>query len=170
MADNFTANPGSGGSVFAADDIAGVLTPRVKNQWGADGTCTDTSVAAPMPVQIIPLATGIGATPYNLISAASTNATSVKGSAGTLLGIQVININAAVRYLKFYNKATAPTVGSDTPVYTFTIPGATTGAGFVWPIPTAFATGIAFAVTTGSALADTGAVAAGDIVVNLAYV
>lgn len=51
MADNFVANAGSGGSTFASDDIASVQYPRVKPSWGADGTATDTSVAAPMPVQ-----------------------------------------------------------------------------------------------------------------------
>lgn len=51
MADNFVANAGSGGSTFAADDIGpGVLHPRVKVEWGADGTVNDTAVAAPMPV------------------------------------------------------------------------------------------------------------------------
>lgn len=52
MADNFVANAGSGGSTFASDDIGpGVQYPRVKPSWGADGSATDTSVAAPMPVQ-----------------------------------------------------------------------------------------------------------------------
>jgi hypothetical protein len=51
VADNFTANAGSGGSTFASDDIAGVQYPRVKPSWGADGSATDASVAAPMPVQ-----------------------------------------------------------------------------------------------------------------------
>lgn len=51
MADNFVANPGSGGSTFASDDISSVQYPRVKPSWGADGSATDTSVAAPMPVQ-----------------------------------------------------------------------------------------------------------------------
>lgn len=51
MADNFTANAGSGGSTFAADDITSVLYPRVKPSWGADGSATDASVAAPLPVQ-----------------------------------------------------------------------------------------------------------------------
>jgi hypothetical protein len=50
MADNFTANPGSGGSTFASDDISSVQYPRVKPSWGADGSATDTSYAAPMPV------------------------------------------------------------------------------------------------------------------------
>jgi len=51
MADNFTANAGSGGATFASDDVASVQYPRVKPSWGSDGSATDTSVAAPMPVQ-----------------------------------------------------------------------------------------------------------------------
>lgn len=113
-----------------------------------------------------------GATPYKLISAASTNATSVKGSGATLYGIQVFNVNAEERYLKLYNKATAPTVGTDTPVKVILIPGATTGSGTTVPLPAAgvaFGTGLAFALTTGIADSDTGAVAANEIVVNLDY-
>lgn len=51
MADNFVTNPGSGGSTFASDDIGSVQYPRVKVDWGADGTANDASVAAPLPVQ-----------------------------------------------------------------------------------------------------------------------
>lgn len=113
-----------------------------------------------------------GATPYKLISAASTNATSVKASVATLYGIQVYNTNAAARYLKLYNKASAPTVGTDTPVKVITIPGSTIGAGSNVSIPSvgvAFGTGLAFALTTGAADSDTGAVAANEIITNLDY-
>ena len=51
MADNFVTNPGSGGSTFASDDVGGVQYTRVKPSWGADGSATDASVAAPIPVQ-----------------------------------------------------------------------------------------------------------------------
>ncbi len=51
MADTFVANPGVGGNTFASDDISSVHYPRIKPSWGADGSATDTSVAAPMPVQ-----------------------------------------------------------------------------------------------------------------------
>lgn len=50
-ADNFVTNAGSGGSTFASDDISSVHYPRVKVTWGADGTATDASVAAPLPTQ-----------------------------------------------------------------------------------------------------------------------
>ena len=113
-----------------------------------------------------------GATPAMYISAASTNATSVKGSAGQIYMLTASNINAAVRYLKIYNKASAPTVGTDTPLLVFAIPGNTAGAGTNIPIPDcglAFSTGIAFAITTGVATSDTGAVAANELVVNIGY-
>lgn len=154
MADNFTANPGSGGSTFAADELAGsVLIPRIKLQVGPDGFAQDSW------------------TQTRLISAASTNATSVKASAGIVGFIYAVNLNAAVRFLKLYNKASAPTVGTDTPVATLPIPASTTGAGFQITIPVgvSFSTGIAFALTTGFLDSDTGAVAANEIFLWLGY-
>ena len=113
-----------------------------------------------------------GLTISRVISAASTNATSAKASVGQVFTIIAMNTNAAVRYLKLYNKASAPTVGTDTPVMTIPIPGNTAGAGFVLDtggMGIAFATGIALALTTGIADSDTGAVAANEIVVNILY-
>ena len=170
MADNFVANAGSGGSTFAADDISSVLYPRVKVSHGADGSATDVSTASPMPVQLIPQASS-GCSISRILSAASTNATSIKGSAGQVFGVFAINLNAAVKYLKFYNKATSPTVGTDTPVLTLPIPASTTGAGFWIGIPQgiAFGTGIACAITGAQADNDTTAVSAGEQVIHTFY-
>lgn len=57
-----------------------------------------------------------------LTSAATTNATSVKTSGGTIYNIVASNTGAAAAYLKIYNKASAPTVGTDIPVHTCVIP------------------------------------------------
>lgn len=52
MADNTTLNAGSGGDVIATDDIGGVKHQRVKVEWGADGSATDTNTGtAALPVQ-----------------------------------------------------------------------------------------------------------------------
>ena len=154
MADNYVANAGSGGSTFAADDISSVYYARVKVSVGSDGIAADCWTSA------------------RLISAASTNATSLKASAGVLGFIYAVNLNAAVRYLKLYNKASSPTVGTDTPVATLPIPASTTGAGFMLPMGPgiAFATGIAYALTTGAADSDTGAVAANEQFLLFGYV
>lgn len=103
-----------------------------------------------------------------LLAAASTNATSVKASAGQVYGWYLFNAATSTRYLKLYNKASAPTVGTDTPFMTIPIPaGGAANVEFTCGI--AFGTGIAFALTTGIADADTGALAASDVVVNLLY-
>lgn len=126
---------------------------------------------ATLPIAEQATATG-GYTPGKLNSAASTNATSVKASAGKLGFVSVTNINASPRYLKFYNKASAPTVGTDTPILVLLIPGNANGSGNNPAIPPQglnFSTGIAFAITTGAADSDTGAVALNDIIVNYGY-
>jgi len=51
MADNFNFTAGSG-SVGAADEISGVLYPRVKISQGADGSATDVSSDAPLNVTL----------------------------------------------------------------------------------------------------------------------
>jgi len=113
--------------------------------------------------------TRAGCTSNQLISGASTNATSVKASAGIVYAIYATNSNAAFRYLKLYNKASAPTVGTDTPQNVFGLPA--TGGGTIGIPQTGinFATGVALATTTGAANSDTGAVAANEILVMLCY-
>jgi len=46
MADNVTADPGTGGAVLAADDISSVFYPRAKLSLGADGTAVDAGAGA----------------------------------------------------------------------------------------------------------------------------
>lgn len=94
-------------------------------------------------------------------AAATTNATLAKASAGDLHITSGNNINAAIRYLKIYNKATAPVVGTDVPVITMALEPLKSfhvdwGGQY-------FSAGIAYALTTGAADADTGALTAGDI-------
>lgn len=141
---------------------------------------TNTSEAAPAAVRMLPAATFVfnGAT-FDRIkkpsaasritsAAASTNATVAKASAGDLFTAVGYNAAATLRYLKIYNKATAPTVGTDTPVLTLALPPT---AAFAFDFPSQyFSTGIAYALTTGVADSDTGALTAGDILaLNLAY-
>lgn len=101
-------------------------------------------------------------------AAASTNATVAKASAGDVFTVTAYNAAASVRYLKFYNKATAPTVGTDTPVLTIALQP--TAALNVNLQSQYFSTGIAYALTTGAADADTGALTLADIVgLNITY-
>lgn len=95
-------------------------------------------------------------------AAASTNATVAKDSPGILYSLIGFNAAASARYLKVYDKATAPTVGTDTPKLTITLP-ATTAFSIDWQMPIEFRAGISYALTTGVADNDTGALTAGDI-------
>lgn len=102
-------------------------------------------------------------------AAGTTNAAAVVGSAVDLFNIVGYNAATTVRYLKLYNKNGAPTVGTDTPF--LTIPLAPL-ASFVVPFSPGlyFSTGLSYALTTGAADADTGAVTAADIVgLNIVY-
>src|SRR4051812_37673095 len=50
MADNVTANAGSGGATFATDDDGTAHHPYSKLEFGADGTFTKVSTSNPLPV------------------------------------------------------------------------------------------------------------------------
>lgn len=125
------------------------------------GTVTVTST------RITPNAADGHSTHYHLISAASTNDTLVLTGARSIGLITATNINAAARYLKVYNKATAPT-SSDTPIMTILLkPGETTTIEGNSPIRVPLGLGIR--LTTGIAVADTGAVSAAEHSVSIAY-
>lgn len=119
-------------------------------------------------VNLTTQATG-GATSFTLISTASTNSTLVKASAGTLYMLTATNNSATVAFLKMYNKATAPTVGTDVPVLTYLLPA---NGGVMVPVPStgvSFSTGIGFALTGLATTADTTAVTLNQIQLNGAY-
>ena len=96
-------------------------------------------------------------------AAADTNATLVKASPGRVFRIRGQNAAAAAKYIKLYNKKTAPTVGTDTPV--LTIPVAASGIFDIdfGEIGVYFDTGIGFGITGANADNDTTALTLGDI-------
>ena len=85
----------------------------------------------------------------------------IKASGGKLMEITISNLTAATIYVKLYNKASAPTVGTDVPLATIPV----VAGGFVCydfgSVGKQFGLGIALAVTAGAAATDTAAVAAG---------
>jgi len=130
-------------------------------------TVQGASGATALPTTQTPSTSG-GYSVSRLLSAASTNATSVKASAGQVYGFYLFNSAAYTVFFKLYNKASAPTVGTDTPFMTIPIPA---GGGAVADFDggIAMGTGIAFAITKLIADTDTTVVAANDLAVNLFY-
>jgi hypothetical protein len=84
-----------------------------------------------------------------------------------LHAVIIANTTAAVKYVKFYDKATAPTVGTNTPAATIAAPASTTLV--LTPVDFPFRSGIGFGITGAFGDSDTTAVAAGDIILTLVY-
>jgi hypothetical protein len=103
---------------------------------------------------------------YSAISAASNNATVVKATPGKVYRVQVGNNNAAIRYLKLYEKATAPAPASDTPVLRYVLPAASSQQ---IAVDRHFAAGIAFVIVTGGADTNNDSTGATEVFVNFDY-
>lgn len=104
------------------------------------------------------------ASAFNLTSAATTNATLVKSSAGNLYEIDCSNTSASPVFLKLYNKASAPTVGTDTPLVTLVVPANAHLVQSFASLGKRFTTGIAYAITGLQVTTDTTAIAAGVLI------
>lgn len=113
--------------------------------------------------------TMVAGTAYSAVTTASTNAAIVKGSVGNLFELTISNPTATPAFVKLYNKALAPTVGTDVPVWTISIP-ATTDRQFSFSQPgKRFSGGIAIAVTAAAPATDT-AVAVAGIQIHGTYI
>lgn len=103
---------------------------------------------------------GIAASECIITSAASTNATNCKASAGNWYGYDLINTTTTTYYLRLYNLATSPTCSSATgfirsiPIPPASAAGGAGGAIRITTVPIAYATGIAFCLTGGAASTD----------------
>ena len=117
-------------------------------------------------VNIDPATSG-GLTTYHLVSAASTNATSVKGSAGQVFGWYIYNSNAAARKVTFHNASGTPTAGASV-FFSLVIPPLS-GANVFNETGIAFSSGIGITTVTGLADSDSTGVALNDLVINIFY-
>jgi hypothetical protein len=118
-----------------------------------------------IPINLQPTTSG-GSTPYVNLDLGTTGQV-VKNGAGQVYNYYLYNNAATTRYVKFYDKGTAPTSG-DTPVWTLGIP-AGSAANVAFPNGIAFASGISLRGTTLVANNDNTAPSANDLVVNLGY-
>jgi hypothetical protein len=158
---------------ISAGTTAGVIefltqaTPALTNNLVlASGTNTIGNVG------LAPQTTG-GLSSVKVISAASNNATLVKSTAGQVYNIQAFNTATSVRYLKLYNKTSAPAPATDTGstvlLASYLIPA--NGSGLVVEISNgmAFSAGIGLAVVTGMADSDNTSTGASEVIVNVQY-
>lgn len=104
---------------------------------------------------------------HRIHSAATTNATLVRTGPCTLGDIIVYNLNAARRFLKLYDKGSAPNPAVDTPLWTIPLDAS---GGFDRPIkPMNFTLGLAYVIVTNVADTDATAIGAADVTGILGY-
>lgn len=119
---------------------------------------------SPAAAQVAPVSTTLA----TVQAAATTNATSIKALPAQLYGFTLCNTSAAVKFFKFYNKTSAPTVGTDAVAFKVLIAaGACQHRSFSLGVN--FTAGLAYAITGAQADSDTSAVAAGDVVGSFDY-
>ena len=109
-----------------------------------------------------------GSKQYEVVSAASNNAALIKGSPGYVAGWYCVNTATAYRYVKLFDKASSPTVGTDIPVWVIGIPSGS-AANASLDAPLQLVNGIGIGIVVGSSNTDNTAVAAGDVVASIAY-
>jgi hypothetical protein len=104
---------------------------------------------------------------YRVVSLNTNNAALILTGVRYLYGWELSNVNAAFRYVKLYDKATAPTVGTDVPVLTLGVPTGWRSAEKLIGIP--FSLGLGIGIVTGAADSDNTAVAAGEVIAHILY-
>ena len=158
--------PALGTAGSASADVITVQGVASMTALKVDGSAVTQPVSGTVTANLAPTATG-GLSLYRNINVGTTGA-NVKGSAGQLYGYYLYNNGTVTEYVKLYDKSSAPTVGTDTPVLTLAIPaGSAANAHFSMGI--AFSNGIGIGGTTAVADASTAAPASNDLVANLFY-
>lgn len=142
--------------------VTGTVTANI----GTGALAAGTNAIGDVGSQYRANATG-AASRNHLISAATTNATIVKASAGRLLGWNISNTNAAFRYVKLHNQTTSPTAGAGV-VQTIAVPP-NSNINYSLEGGVAFTTGIGMTTVTGAADVDNTAVGANDLTIDLFF-
>lgn len=144
-ADGFT-NTNSFVGLSADTDIATASRPGITATMYFNGTTWDRQRGDTNGAYVVPkpVTTG-GLSIARLVGSAGAN---IKASAGQVYSGIFTNTNAAIRYLHLYNKASAATLSTDTPVVTIPLPPNATVQFTSDGVGAAFATGISWTYTT----------------------
>ena len=143
----------------------------------SDATSAQTMKAAsvaPLPADIgavVSLSPNLPVTSmYSVLSLATTNAVSIKATAGKIYAASIMNASAATKYVRLYNLAVAPTVGTSTPYKVIAVPATSSKEVECGTLGLTFSAGISIAITNLAPDNDATAVAAGDVRVLIAYI
>lgn len=142
-------------------------TASVISEFNREG-CSQ-SLPSTAPTNTVVASTTSAATViYTVNSGATTNAANIKASGANVYGLSVMNASATTKYVRLFNLATAPTVGTSVPIMVVAVP-ATSSKEIEYVPAVRFGTGLAVAITGGAAATDATAVAAGDVQLLVSY-
>ena len=149
--------------VTALAAVTGTATVSIVAGIGSGVVGIDTAVSIAAGSQTIGAVTANPATPTSasLVTTASTNAANIKSTVGSLFNVSISNVTATAIYVKLYNKATTPTVGTDIPVITIPVPANSTVNYDIGSVGVRFSAGIGRATTAAIAATDTANAVAG---------
>lgn len=150
-------------------DLSSAAPVTVQGTATVGGSVTTTAASAVLMGDVAQQyrATASGASATHLVSAATTNSTLVKSSAGKVLGWYFANTTASWIYVKLHNQTTAPTAGTGV-VRTIAVPPNGISQFFSEGGIT-FATGIGMTVVAGIADSDNTAITASALVGELIW-
>jgi hypothetical protein len=163
-----TRSAGTQRVTIATDDVVPASQSGTWTVQPGNTANTTPWLTSPIP------ATSGGTSVCYITSAASTNATNCKASAGQLYGYDLVNTTTTIYYLRIYNLSSAPTCSSATGfVRTIPVPpaGAAGQAGGIarsLPVGEAYGTGLGFCLTGGGSSTDNTNAATG-VYVSLNY-
>jgi len=155
-------------------DTLTTVTPAVGDyvipaagQYGEDWVSLATALDPAIDGVAIGARVGVGCDTDVNLDVDEGTADVIKGTPGTLYGFVAVNRATSIRYLRYYDAATA-TAGTTATKFLVPIPGNTiaTGVGIFGSMGVKFATGICVGATTGFAANDTGAPSANDVIVT----
>ncbi len=159
------------GTVALASSSLTLSSTTVTLAAGTSNIGTIAGSSSNLPTYLNAVSSGAASSLRTINTAGSSMATSVKASGGNVYTADVSNGTSATIYFRMFNLATAPTVGSSTPLMgALAIPAGSTWT-FRHDIGLYYSTGIGFCVTTGSmADSDTGTLAtANQVTVTIGY-
>lgn len=135
------------------------------------GQVTPIDSANPLPMSATVQTTAGGLTQFRRNATADTNLAVVKAAAGRVYGYSISNPSAAAKFVRLYNKATAPVIAADAGLIkrTIMIPAGGIAAYHVAAGLAGFTNGIGIAATGAVGDTDATALAANDLLIQIDY-
>lgn len=135
------------------------------------GQVTPIDAANPLPMSAPVQATAGGLTTFRRLATADTNAAIIKAAAGRVYGYTIANPSAAAKFVRLYNKATAPNPAADNAliVRTIMIPAGGIASYHLGAGMAGFTNGIGIAATGAIGDTDATALAANDLIIHVDY-